>query len=126
MWQSSTPIAKPNNTLALAGLGLGVLGTALGGAGLFLAWKEGKKTDALIEYIINPIKKGKNEKLQVLIDKIGDFIRKADFSDKALKEFETAHLSDPKSEEGQLKDDVLDWINTFKKQEFKPPSSNGS
>jgi hypothetical protein len=117
-------VAKPSNTLALAGLGLGVLGTALGGAGLFLDWKEGKKTDVLFEVFINSWKKGESQQIHALMDKLGEFVKKADFSDKAIKEFETAHLSNPESEEGKIKQWVLDTINDFKKQEFKPPSSN--
>jgi hypothetical protein len=121
----SVVVAKPNNTLALAGLGLGVLGTALGATGLFFGLKANKKVDVLFEGLVNLFKENlplQDAKGYALVEKFGVFLKKADFSDDAIKEFETTHLSEGIDKD--VKKGCLDLINKLKHQEFKPPSSN--
>jgi hypothetical protein len=131
--------------LALAGLGLGVLGTALGGAGLFLGWKAGKNTDALFNYVRNDGWELGATEGSVLLDKAKNFVKNNldGLSDEAIAAFEKAELSNldglsdeaiaafEKAELSNLDEEsnrgyILQFINRFKEQKVKAPKTSSA
>ena len=103
-----------------------MLGTALGGAGLFLGWKAGKNTDALFNYVRNDGWELGATEGSVLLDKAKNFVKNNldGLSDEAIAAFEKAELSnlDEESNRGY----ILQFINRFKEQKVKAPKTSSA